>query len=146
MAAGVIMQDGKMLLVENIKHQRSVFEPPGGKVHEGETFEQCTAREAMEEVGIEVVVHEEITRSIIQTPEGPFDCRLFRATIAGGTIENREPVKIGSVEWYSYEEMLELQKKGVLADDVADALPLIKTLLKVDDARTFGAKVPPRKK
>ncbi len=129
MAAGVIIQDGKMLLVENIKYRRSVFEPPGGKVHEGETFEQCAAREAMEEVGITIDVHEEITRSIIQTPEGPFDCRLFRATIEGGIIENREPAKIGSVEWYSYEEMLDLQEKAVLADDVADALPLIKPLL-----------------
>lgn len=129
MAAGIIVQDGKMLLIENIKHQRSVFEPPGGKLHDGESFEVCAKREAMEEVGIEIDVHEEITRSIIQTPEGPFDCRLFRATVVRGSIENKEPTKIGSVGWYSYDDMLELQKKGVLADDVAHALGALKNLL-----------------
>jgi 8-oxo-dGTP pyrophosphatase MutT (NUDIX family) len=129
MAAGVIIEKGMMLLVENIKHDRSIYEPPGGKVHDGESFEACVAREAMEEVGVTVDVKEELTRSVIETPEGPFDCRLFLATIVDGTPINREPHKIGSVGWFSYDEMLRLHDVHLLADDVIDALDAIKDIL-----------------
>ena len=37
------------------------WEFPGGKKHDEETFEQCTAREVKEEIGIEIDVHEKFT-------------------------------------------------------------------------------------
>ena len=39
----------------------SFWEFPGGKKNEGETFEQCTAREVKEEMGIDIEVHEKFT-------------------------------------------------------------------------------------
>ena len=39
----------------------SFWEFPGGKKHDDESFEQCTAREVKEEIGIDVEVHEKFT-------------------------------------------------------------------------------------
>ena len=38
-----------------------LWEFPGGKKNEGETFEECTAREVKEEIGIDIRVHEKFT-------------------------------------------------------------------------------------
>lgn len=48
---GVVIRDGKVLLLEN---ERAEWELPGGKLDLGETPEACVAREILEEVGWQV--------------------------------------------------------------------------------------------
>ncbi|MCC6986251.1 MAG: NUDIX domain-containing protein [Anaerolineales bacterium] len=53
--AGIILiQEGKLALMERHRQGRHYFAFPGGGVDEGETDEQAAIREAMEELGIEV--------------------------------------------------------------------------------------------
>ncbi|WKZ41432.1 MAG: NUDIX domain-containing protein [Anaerolineales bacterium] len=55
--AGIILiEDGKLALMERHKQGRHYFAFPGGGVDEGETEEQAAVREAYEELGIHVEV------------------------------------------------------------------------------------------
>ena len=49
---GIVVRDGKILLSHELN--TGVYMSPGGGVEEGETLEECCARELMEETGYEV--------------------------------------------------------------------------------------------
>jgi 8-oxo-dGTP diphosphatase len=52
----VLIQDNKVALIERHRAGLDYFVFPGGGVDEGETPEQAAAREAMEELGIEIAI------------------------------------------------------------------------------------------
>jgi 8-oxo-dGTP diphosphatase len=59
--AGIILiQDGKVALIERHRAGIDYYVFPGGGVDEGETPEQAAVREAMEELGMEVVIKQKI--------------------------------------------------------------------------------------
>jgi 8-oxo-dGTP diphosphatase len=65
-SAALIFHDGKLLITRRKagSHLEGLWEFPGGKREEKETFEQCLAREIREELGMEIAVgklFEEIT-------------------------------------------------------------------------------------
>lgn len=58
-----VVRRGREFLIAQRKKNDSFglfWEFPGGKKNEGETFEECAAREAKEEVGIDIQVHEKL--------------------------------------------------------------------------------------
>ena len=56
----VLIQDGKVALIERHRAGLHYFVFPGGGTNDGETPEQAAIREAMEELGIEVAVRQKI--------------------------------------------------------------------------------------
>ena len=56
----VLIQDGKVALIERHRAGMDYFVFPGGGVDEGESPEQAAVREAMEELGIEVSIKQKI--------------------------------------------------------------------------------------
>ncbi len=56
----VLIEDDKVALIERFRAGRHYFAFPGGGVDAGETPEQAAIREAMEELGIEVVVKQKV--------------------------------------------------------------------------------------
>jgi 8-oxo-dGTP pyrophosphatase MutT (NUDIX family) len=56
----VLIQDGKVALIERYRAGLHYFVFPGGGTNDGETPEQAAIREAMEELGIEVAVRQKI--------------------------------------------------------------------------------------
>jgi 8-oxo-dGTP pyrophosphatase MutT (NUDIX family) len=56
----VLIQDGKVALIERHRAGFDYFVFPGGGVDEGETPEQAAVREAMEELGIEVAIKQKL--------------------------------------------------------------------------------------
>ena len=55
--AGVILLDsGKIALIERVKANRTYYVVPGGGVHEGEYTHQAACREAKEELGVDVTL------------------------------------------------------------------------------------------
>jgi len=56
----VLIQDGKVALIERHRAGLNYFVFPGGGVDEGETPEQAAAREAMEELGVEVLIRQKV--------------------------------------------------------------------------------------
>jgi 8-oxo-dGTP diphosphatase len=56
----VLIQDGKVALIERHRAGLDYFVFPGGGVDEGESPEQAAIREAMEELGIEIAIKQQI--------------------------------------------------------------------------------------
>ena len=80
--AGIILiQEGKLALMERHRQGRHYFAFPGGGVDEGETDEQAAIREAMEELGIEVGIAQKAA-TILR--EGRRDQVYFLVKCLGG--------------------------------------------------------------
>lgn len=60
-AGGIVIKDGKILLVRRFKNGEIYHVTPGGGVEEGETPEEAVVREVMEEASIKVVMKEKLT-------------------------------------------------------------------------------------
>ncbi|MFT3893018.1 MAG: NUDIX domain-containing protein [Anaerolineales bacterium] len=56
----VLIEDGKVALIERHRAGLNYFVFPGGGVDEGETPEQAAVREAMEELGVEVTIKQKV--------------------------------------------------------------------------------------
>ncbi len=56
----VLIQDGKVALIERHRAGLNYFVFPGGGTNEGEMPEQAAIREAMEELGIEVAIKQKV--------------------------------------------------------------------------------------
>lgn len=63
----VLIEDNKVALIERHRAGLDYFVFPGGGVDEGETPEQAATREAMEELGVEVVVKQKVAEIQIET-------------------------------------------------------------------------------
>jgi 8-oxo-dGTP pyrophosphatase MutT (NUDIX family) len=59
-AGVVLIEDGKVALIERHRAGLEYFVFPGGGVDEGETVEQAAIREAMEELGVEVAIKQKV--------------------------------------------------------------------------------------
>jgi 8-oxo-dGTP pyrophosphatase MutT (NUDIX family) len=57
-AGGIVERDGRLLLVRQRRHYGTHWEIPSGYCEPGESFEEATAREVLEEAGIAVEVGE----------------------------------------------------------------------------------------
>lgn len=56
----VLIQNGKVALIERHRAGLDYFVFPGGGVDDGETPERAAVREAMEELGIEIAIKQKI--------------------------------------------------------------------------------------
>jgi 8-oxo-dGTP diphosphatase len=80
-AAVVIVEDGRVALIERVRDQRTYFKFPGGRVEDGESPQQAAVREAHEELGVSVELGDLICVAYRKGREQ----RYYLATIAGGT-------------------------------------------------------------
>lgn len=128
MTAGIIIRDGKVLLVHNIKHGLRV-EPPGGKKEPSEGWEESVAREIKEELDLTVAVGRAIGDYGTSSPEGEFKVRLYLCEITSGAPKVMEPDKIGGFGWYSVEDMETAAGEGTLVPNMVQALSDLERLL-----------------
>lgn len=127
LVASVILEEGKFLMVDNIKDGLRV-EPTGGKIHPGETKEDAARREAREELGIEIEILRELGIFQTESPEGTFDVHTLLCRIHSGEPQlGLEPKKIGGFEWYTLEELRQCE---ALVPNMKAALGAIETLVK----------------
>lgn len=65
--AGIILiEKNKLALMERHRQERHYFSFPGGSIDKGEMPEQTAAREAKEELGVEVVIKQKIAEIIFR--------------------------------------------------------------------------------
>ncbi len=78
--AAVIERDGAFLLTRRLDgtHLAGHWEFPGGKLHAGETLEECLAREIREELDADIEVGPEILATVHDYPERSVELRFFR--------------------------------------------------------------------
>lgn len=73
-AAAVIIKDGKLLVMDSIKHNKVGL--PGGKKDKGETIGECLYRECKEELGISIDLDETYRHSVISKMYDRDDIRV----------------------------------------------------------------------
>lgn len=103
-AVGLIREDGKILCCQRRRESRYglQWEFPGGKLHPGETAEQCLKRELSEELGISVMSVKPYGRHIQSYPDGGiFEVNYFLVSKYTGVITNNS---FESIYWVSPEE------------------------------------------
>jgi mutator protein MutT len=81
--AAVIERDGAFLLTRRLDgtHLAGHWEFPGGKLHAGETLEECLVREIREELDAEVDVGPEVLATVHDYPDRSVELRFFRCAL-----------------------------------------------------------------
>jgi 8-oxo-dGTP diphosphatase len=90
--AGLIVQDGKLLVCQRTRHQTMPlkWEFPGGKIEEGEQPRDALRRELDEELGIAATIGDELARIQHEYPNGGMvELRFFVVREFQGELENR---------------------------------------------------------
>lgn len=82
--AVVIVENGKVALIRREKEGRIYYVFPGGKQEVGETIEQCAKREAFEELGVEVEVHELLTQVAFNGTQYYFSAKIIGGEFGTG--------------------------------------------------------------
>ena len=103
--AAIIEKEGKILIAKRKAGDdlfSGLWEFPGGKIEEGETPEECIARELKEELDIEVEVGELITSNKHKYPHGIFELLAYRVKHVSGemVLNDHEEIK-----WVTADEM-----------------------------------------
>ena len=89
--AGLIVQDGKLLVCQRTRHQTMPlkWEFPGGKIEEGEQPRDALRRELEEELGILATIGDEVKRIQHEYPNGGMvELRFFVVREFQREIEN----------------------------------------------------------
>ncbi len=102
-AIGIILENGKMLLIRRgTEPYEGYWCPPGGVQEEGETLEETVEREVNEETDMEVQVLGKLGR--VRGPiTGKFHT-LFLCSARGGSPQPSPP-ETTDARWISYEEL-----------------------------------------
>ena len=129
MVAGLIIQDKRLLLVHNTKHNSLRIEPPGGKKEENENWEESVIREVKEE--LDIVVRPTKLFGVYDTfsPEGNFSVHMYLCEIVEGKPRIVESDKISNFKWYSFNELEGLKESGYLVPNMCEALVDLKSIL-----------------
>lgn len=121
-AACLIVENGKLLL---LKRFDGIMEPPGGKVNTGETTEQAAAREAKEELGIDVAIVSFFSIHFIKDAQ----IYMFVCRRVSGEPRCIEKEKYPEFGWYALVDLERFAQDGVLAPNMQEVLPRMRELL-----------------
>ena len=103
--AAIIESNDKILIAQRKSGDDlfgGLWEFPGGKIENGETPEECMARELMEELEIKVEVGTLITSNKHRYPDGIFELLAYRVQHIGGdfVLNDHDEIK-----WISIDEI-----------------------------------------
>lgn len=90
--AALIWRDGRLLICQRTRHQTMPlkWEFPGGKIEEGEQPRDALRRELDEELGINAVIGDEVSRFRYEYPNGnSVELRFYDVREYSGELENR---------------------------------------------------------
>lgn len=103
-AAGLIIRDGNILIAQRLgnAHLGGLWEFPGGKRQRGESFEACLKREVMEELGLTIAIHEQVSSAEHHDPPYHIRLRFYRCTVLAG---EPQPLGCEAFRWVAPEEI-----------------------------------------
>lgn len=106
--AGILERDGKVLVGARSAPAWAAgfWEFPGGKVEGEETLAEALTREWREELGAEVEVLEEVYRSALETPVGPFTLVALRLRLLS---DEPRPLEHRALAWVAPADLTQLR-------------------------------------
>ncbi len=120
----VIIEDGRVLMVQQTYQGEPLWTFPGGSIEPGETPEMAARREAKEEVGLEVAIISLLYQAPRRTSSGTYYCYLGRRT-GGSDALTLEPCvsdgeEIHAACWFSLEQVKEHPEVAQLLPHLAE--------------------------
>ena len=121
--AAVLFWEGKVLCVQRTQHEKEYvslkWEFPGGKVEEGEQFEEALVREIREELSVEIEISEFFMTVEHTYPDFHLVMHVYRCYLTEGEVILNEHADL---KWLKVEELDQL--------DWAEAdIPIVKRLM-----------------
>jgi len=103
-SAALIFRDGKLLITQRHPgaHLGGLWEFPGGKRHDDETFETCLVREIREELAAEIVVEDLFDEVTHAYDEKTVRLKFFVCRLVSG---EPQPIDCAAVKWVEREEL-----------------------------------------
>jgi len=103
-SAALIFRDGKLLITQRHanSHLGGLWEFPGGKREDAETFEQCLVREIREELGLKISVGELFAEVAHDYPEKSVHLKFFTCKILSG---EPQPLGCAAFRWVDKMEL-----------------------------------------
>ena len=106
---GVVIRDGKFLLIHRLRDGNEYWVFPGGGVEEGEDFETALKREMMEETGLMLVSYQRLFEQL----EKDGSCCIFYSCelepggpcLGGPELEEQSPNNQHHLEWVNQEQL-----------------------------------------
>lgn len=125
----LIIKNNKLLLGNRLRsHGTHTWGPPGGHLEFGETFEQCAIREIKEEINLDIPppVFVAVTNDIFVEEQKHYVSIFLKVDFPEGqVIQNLEPEKISSWEWFDIDALpdnLFLSVKNLIKEKGLDFL------------------------
>lgn len=124
-ACAVIEDDGKILAAQRSETMSMPlkWEFPGGKLHDGESAEECLARELMEELGVRVRIKRALPPVYHCYDEFAIELIPFVCSLAGGNLLINEH---RAIAWLSPHQLTELDWPAADIPVIASYLALLK--------------------
>lgn len=123
-SAGIIFKNGKLLIARRRQtdHMGGLWEFPGGKRNQGETFEACLERELLEELGIKVKVGDLLWSMTHDYPDLRVHLRFFFCSYDEG---EPQPIGCDAIEWIDREGLKEYKfpEADAMVVDLLYSLP-----------------------
>lgn len=107
--AGIIWKNGKFLITQRKSDDPTIpglWEFPGGKIEEGETAEECLAREIVEELDLEVAVNDQILVNKHEYPSKTIRLHFFNCEYVSGKLKLNDH---DDAKWINGEEIKEYE-------------------------------------
>ncbi len=114
----IIERNGKYLLIKSKNYEGDCWEVPGGRLDDGESFEECLIREVMEEVGLKVDILRELNSWEVEVSSRDMLLKgrtYFCSYVSGEVVLSDEQE---SFEWVDKDEVLDRGVSDWLRDAV----------------------------
>ena len=102
------MKKEKVLVLKSNYNGQEIWNFPGGKVEEGETFEETATREVFEECNLKIKNLKRIEKGKYQIHDKLWNGMFFYTQFHSGTLKNCEPHKIQQLAFLHKREILSL--------------------------------------
>ena len=104
----IIVKEGKILFIKRKSaHGEGSWGLPGGHLEFSETWEQCAARETMEEVGavIKNIRFGAVTNDVFPIEEKHYITIFMLSDYDSGEVKIMEPNKCEQLEWFDWNSL-----------------------------------------
>ena len=98
-----IINNGKILLLK--RRDSKLFEFPGGKIKNNETYEECAIRETKEEIGVEVKVIKYLGHRDFNHKETIFRSHAVLSKIISGNPSIMEESVFSEMKWIEINDL-----------------------------------------
>ena len=106
----IIKKNKKILLGKRLNaHGEGTWSFPGGHLEFGESWEECTKREVLEETNLQItnIKFHAVTNDIFKKENKHYITIFMESDYSSGELQNMEPYKCEKWDWFTWDNLPE---------------------------------------